>query len=121
MVWLLPWCWTLPEERAQTRLRRPNSQPLRRIAERSCSHSPSDLDAGKPMLATATVARIVPAVRSLEGRRPVAFGDVVGVEGAFGVDAVGAVLCAGATAGGHHHAAIAGRSIRRWGSGQFTG
>jgi hypothetical protein len=42
---------------------------------------------------------------------------VVGVEGAFGVDAVGAVLFAGATAGGHHHAAIAGWWLCRWGGG----
>jgi hypothetical protein len=39
-----------------------------------------------------------------------AFGDVGGVEGAFGVDAVGAVLLADATAGGHHDAAVADRS-----------
>ena len=43
-----------------------------------------------------------------EGWRPVAFGDVIGVEDAFGVDAVGAVLLAGAAAGGHHQATPGG-------------
>jgi hypothetical protein len=39
----------------------------------------------------------------------VAFGDVGGVEGAFGVDAAGAVLRASPAAGGHHDAALSGR------------
>ena len=42
----------------------------------------------------------------LKGRRLVAFGDAVGIQGAFGVDAVGAVLDAGSSARGHHDAAI---------------
>jgi hypothetical protein len=44
----------------------------------------------------------------LKRRRLVAFGDAGGIEGAFGVDAVGAVLFSGAPACGHHDAAIAG-------------
>jgi hypothetical protein len=56
-----------------------------------------------------------------KGWRLVAFGDVGGVEGAFGVDAVSTVLLTGSAAPGHHDPAIAGRSINRWGSGQFTG
>jgi hypothetical protein len=47
----------------------------------------------------------------------VAFGDAVGVEGAFGVDAVGAVLLSGAAAGGHHDTAIVRWSVCHWGGG----
>jgi len=53
----------------------------------------------------------------LERGRLVAFGDVGGVEGAFGVDAFGAVLFSGAAACGHHHAAITGWPVSGWGSG----
>jgi hypothetical protein len=45
--------------------------------------------------------------------RLVAFGDVGGVEGAFGVDACGAVLLAGAPPLGHHHAAVTGWPVSR--------
>jgi L-lactate utilization protein LutC len=41
----------------------------------------------------------------------VAFGDVGVVEGAFGVDSVGAVLLSSSAASGHHHAAIARWSV----------
>ena len=57
----------------------------------------------------------------LEGRWLVAFGDMGGVEGAFGVDAVGAVLFSGAAAGGHHHSAIPAWPECGWGSGYFAG
>jgi hypothetical protein len=42
-----------------------------------------------------------------EGRRLVAFRDAAGIQGALGVDAVGAVLFSGPAAGGHHDAALA--------------
>lgn len=47
---------------------------------------------------------------ALKRRRLIAFGDMGGVEGAFGVDAVGAVLFAGALSGGHHDAT----AVRLW-------
>jgi len=46
-----------------------------------------------------------------------AFGDAGGVECAFGVDAVGAVLFSGSAALGHHHAAMAGWSVCVWDRG----
>jgi hypothetical protein len=39
---------------------------------------------------------------SLKGRRLIALGDMGGVKCAFGFDAVGPVLLAGAFSGGHH-------------------
>jgi hypothetical protein len=45
-----------------------------------------------------------------------AFGDVGVVEGAFGIDAIGAVLFSDAAASGHHHAAIAAWWFRSCGS-----
>ncbi|OBG38360.1 hypothetical protein A5673_14965 [Mycobacterium sp. E3198] len=45
----------------------------------------------------------------VERRWSIAFGDVVGVEGAFGVDAVGAVSLPGSSPGGHHRAPVAGK------------
>jgi hypothetical protein len=53
----------------------------------------------------------------LEGRRLVAFGDTIGIEGAFGVDAACAVLFSGPVTGGHHQAAIrvrAGIPVVQW-------
>jgi hypothetical protein len=58
-----------------------------------------------------------PLCYGLVGRRLVAFGDGACVEGAFGVDAVGAVLFSGAAACGHHDAAITRRLVWRWGGG----
>ena len=47
--------------------------------------------------------------RPSKRRRLVAFGGAAGIEGAFGLDAAGAVLFSGPAAGGHHVAAPAGR------------
>jgi hypothetical protein len=68
----------------------------------------------RPLCATGAATAM--GVGLLKGWWLVAFGDVGGVECAFGVNAVGAVLLAGAAAGGHHQPAVAGASRCRWGS-----
>lgn len=49
-----------------------------------------------------------------------AFGDAGGIEGAFGVDAAGAVLLSGPAPLGHPDSALGGQRLRRWGTWQFT-
>jgi hypothetical protein len=60
-------------------------------------------------------------MRRLERWRLVAFGDAFGVEGAFGVDAVDAVLFSRSTTDGHHDVTLPRNRLCRRGFGQFTG
>src|ERR1035441_4357844 len=83
------------------------------------------LDAHDPPLHNSSVLGVRPrrwhGSQISERWRFVAFGDVGGVEGAFGVDAVGAVVCAGSATSGHHDRAITGWSINYGGMGYFAG
>ncbi len=65
--------------------------------------------------------QIVPIGRNpLEGRGLIAFGVALGVEGAFGVNAVGTVLLSGPAALRDHHTALGGQQLCPWSTGQFT-